>query len=82
MLVREAKRGEEDAGRDSGNGMDGNAEGDGLTNGTERKAQRDKRKVDVRIPEKVISDGVMIVREALDKVVQIEKDEDDDEDDE
>lgn len=34
-----------------------------------------RREVDVRVPEKMVREGVRVVREALDKVVEIEREE-------
>ncbi len=53
--------------------VDGNVNGEGV-NGTNGEVKQKRVWVDVRIPEKVINEGVKVVREALEEVVEIIED--------
>ena len=66
VLVREA-RGLEEEGEDD----ESEDEGDGVERGT-KNGKGGEGKIDVRVPEKAVSEGARIVKGVLEKVVEIE----------
>ena len=46
-------------------------EGVGGRRGEEEKKKKKKRKIDVRVPERVVSEGVKVVREVLEGMVDV-----------
>ena len=70
VLVREARglEGEEGEGDDDGEGED---EGDGVQEGR-KNGKGGEGKIDVRVPEKAVSEGAKIVKGVLEKVVEVE----------
>lgn len=70
VLVREA-RGLEDEGEEEEEDDDDDDEGDGVKRGT-KNGKAGESKIDVRVPEKAVSEGTKIVKAELEKVVEIE----------
>ena len=70
VLVREA-RGLEEEGEDDEREDEGEDEGDDVQRGT-KNGKGGEGRIDVRVPEKAVSEGARIVKGVLEKVVEIE----------
>ncbi len=70
VLVREARGLEEEEGDDEGED-EGGVEGDDVKKGIEN-GEGGEGKIDVRVPEKAVSEGSRIVKGVLAKVVEVE----------